>query len=108
MRPSASAIRVRATKQPAAKYQPLSNASVRSAGAGVPTMATRRATPSTAPSWRAMELSPVAVAKRPPGTSAIAAAPETGKVMPAPMPRMAIPGSHSDRKAGCDPTRSAM
>ena len=62
---------------------------------GCPTIATSSAMPSTAPSCRATEFRPVPVANRPPGISATAAPPTTGNVMPAPIPRITIAGSHS-------------
>ena len=71
---------------------------------GVPMIATTIATPSAAPTWRATELRPVAVAKLSPGAEATAAPLRFGNVMPAPMPSRTMPGSHSPTKSGVGPT----
>ena len=71
---------------------------------GVPRIAMTSATPSAAPTWRATELSPVAVAKSSPGAEATAAALRFGNSVPAPRPRRTIPGSHSLTNAGVVPT----
>ena len=72
-------------------------------GVGVPMIATTTATPSAAPTWRATEFSPVAVAKLPPGAEATAAPLRFGNSVPAPIPSITIPGSHSPRKSGVTP-----
>ena len=69
-------------------------------------IATTIATPSAAPSWRATEFRPVAVAKLSPGADATAAPLRLGNSVPAPTPSSTIPGSHSLRKAGVAPIRS--
>ena len=61
-----------ANRQAAAKRQALSNACSACSGEGVPMIATITATPSAAPTWRATEFRPVAVAKLSPGADATA------------------------------------
>ena len=63
------------------------------------------ATPSAAPTWRATEFRPVAVAKLSPGAEATATPLRLGNSVPAPMPSSTIPGSHSPRKSGLSPAR---
>ena len=69
-----------------------------------PMMMTRIAMPRTAPIWRALEFTADAVANRPPGTAASAALPNTGKVMPTPMPLRICPGNHPVQKFGVSGT----
>ena len=64
-------------------------------GRGVPMIATRIETPSTAPSWRATELSPWRSRSARPGHTRDGRAPTTGNVIPAPIPSITIAGSHS-------------
>src|SRR6516162_5267859 len=64
------------------------------------------ATPSAAPTWRATEFIPVAVAKLSPGAEATAVPDRTGNSVPAPIPSSTIPGSHWPAKSGVTPTRS--
>ena len=74
-------------------------------GDGVPMIAITSATPSAAPTCRATEFSPVAVAKSSPGADATAAPARLGNNVPAPTPsRMTMPGSHSPTKSGVIPT----
>ena len=70
----------------------------------MPIIATTIATPRAAPTWRATEFRPVAVPKLSPGAEATAAPLRFGNVAPAPTPRISIPGSHSETKAGSSPT----
>ena len=93
-------------KHAAPKVQARSNAAAASAGEGVPRIATTSATPSAAPTWRATEFRPVAVAYSAPGAEAIAAAVRFGSSVPAPSPRSTMPGSHSPTKSGVRPTRA--
>src|SRR5579863_7835654 len=69
-------------------------------------IATTTATPSAAPTWRATEFIPVAVAKLPSGAEATAVPARFGNVMPAPIPSSTMPGSHWPAKSGVLPTRS--
>ena len=88
----------------APNVQAWSNAAAASSGEGVPMIATTSATPTAAPTCRATELRPVAVAKLSPGAEATAAPLRLGNSVPAPTPRKTMPGSHSRTKAGVVPT----
>ncbi len=89
-----------ANRQAAPNVHAWSNAPRRCSGEGVPMIATTSATPSAAPTCRATEFRPVAVAKLSPGAEATAAPLRLGNSVPAPMPSSTIPGSHSPRKSG--------
>src|ERR1700733_8493076 len=69
-------------------------------------IATTIATPSAAPTCRETEFRPVAVAKLSPGADATAAAVRFGNSVPAPTPRITIPGNHTVRNSGVAPARS--
>ena len=73
---------------------------------GAPMIAMTTATPSAAPTCRATEFIPVAVAKLSPGADATAAPLRFGNSVPAPIPSSTIPGSHSPTKSGVTATRS--
>src|SRR5918996_1784395 len=74
-RPTAIDPRPASSRQAAEKVQALSKAlstPVGSSGLGVPRIAIPAATPKAAPTWRATEFSPVAVANASPGAEATA------------------------------------
>ena len=74
--------------------------------AGSPTIATRIAVPSTAPTWRKAALTALAVAKRSSGTSRTAAEPRVGKARPMPMPVRAGAGQPDAEPVGLGPGRA--
>ena len=75
----------------------------RESEAGSPTIATRIAVPSTAPTWRKAALTALAVAKRSSATSRTAAEPRVGKARPMPMPVRTAPGSQRPSQSGSAP-----
>ena len=104
-RPSASPATPVTIRQAAANVHAWWNAVTSALGAGEPMSDTTAAIPSAAPTWRATELSAVAVAKWPPGAAATAAPLMFGEAMPAPRPSSTMPGNHWPRKSGVTPTR---
>jgi chromate transporter len=84
--PSSSAAPAASVTAIAHRAKPASNAASASSGAGVPITATSRATPSTAPSWRAVVASAMPVAKRAAGRPAAVAPIRVGRPRPMPTP----------------------
>ena len=72
-----------------------------------PRIATRTAIPTTAPIWRAVALTAVAVPRRSSGTAASAALPSAGNARPTPAPTSTMPGSHSATNCVVAPVWSA-
>ena len=93
-------------RQAAPNVQASRNSANALACVGVPMIATTTATPIAAPTARATEFIPVAVAKPRPGAEATAVPVRFGNVMPAPIPSSTMPGSHAPAKSGVVPTRA--
>src|SRR4051794_27513770 len=89
-------------------HQACSNASCTARNPrGVPRIATKAATPSTSPIWRAMVTMADPVAVRCGGRSAVAAEMMVGKANPTPTPPTSQPGRKSATYDGCTPTFDA-